>query len=52
MLLRVELDCGFPLTAALTRQAAFELGIAEGAQFNVLVKAPNVHLVARPLFPG
>ena len=52
MLLRVELDCGFPLTAALTRQAAAELGVAEGSQFEVLVKAPNVHLVSRTLFPG
>ena len=52
MLMRVELDCGFPLMAALTRQAASELGVAEGTQFDVLVKAPNVHLVPRTPFPG
>lgn len=45
-LLRVELDCGFPLVARLTRQAAAELGLAPGVAVIALVKAPNVHLIA------
>ncbi|HLP01858.1 MAG TPA: TOBE domain-containing protein, partial [Opitutaceae bacterium] len=46
-LVRVELDCGFPLVARLTRQAAGELELEPGAAVFALVKAPNVHLVAR-----
>ncbi|MFT3829006.1 MAG: molybdenum ABC transporter ATP-binding protein [Opitutaceae bacterium] len=46
-LVRVELDCGFPLVARLTRQAADELGLEPGVAVLALVKAPNVHLVAR-----
>ncbi|HLP07715.1 MAG TPA: molybdenum ABC transporter ATP-binding protein [Opitutaceae bacterium] len=46
-LVRVELDCGFPLVARLTRQAAGELMLEPGAVVLALVKAPNVHLVAR-----
>lgn len=44
---RVELDCGFPLTALLTRQAVAELGIAIGSEVVALIKAPSVHLIAR-----
>jgi molybdate transport system ATP-binding protein len=46
-LLRVELDCGFPLVARLTRQAAAELELVRGARVVALVKAPNVHLLSR-----
>jgi len=45
--LRIELDCGFPLVAVLTRQAAAELGLAVGESLGALVKAPNVHLIPR-----
>jgi len=48
MLWRIELDCGFPLTAVLTRQAASELSLTEGTQVDALVKAPNVHIIPRP----
>ena len=44
---RVEIDCGFPLVALLTRQAAEELELAPGARIGALVKAPHVHLVPR-----
>ena len=44
---RIELDCGFPLVAVLTRQSADELGLAAGGQICALVKAPNVHLIPR-----
>jgi molybdopterin-binding protein len=46
-ILRVELDCGFPLVAVLTRQSAAELGLAVGERIGALVKAPNVHLIPR-----
>ena len=45
--LRIELDCGFPLVAVLTRQSAEELGLAVGGRLAALVKAPNVHLIPR-----
>jgi molybdate transport system ATP-binding protein len=48
-LVRVELDCGFPLTALLTKQACEELALKKGDRVLALVKAPNVHLIAHPL---
>jgi len=45
VLLRVELDCGFPLVARLTRQAAAELRLRAGVGIVALVKAPSVHLL-------
>ena len=45
--LRIELDCGFPLVAVLTRQSADELGLAVGDRLGALVKAPNIHLIPR-----
>ena len=44
---RVELNCGFPLTAALTRQACEEMELKEGATILALIKAPQIHLVPR-----
>jgi len=46
-MLRIQLDCGFPLSALLTRQACEELALREGNSIVALVKAPNVHLVPR-----
>ena len=46
-LVRVELDCGFPLVARLTRQGVEELSLAPGREIVALVKAPGVHLIAR-----
>ena len=44
---RVEVDCGFPLVAILTRQSAVELGLAPGGKTSALIKAPHVHLIPR-----
>lgn len=44
-LLRVELDCGFPLKALLTPQAAAEMKLQPRAAVGVLIKAPHIHLI-------
>jgi molybdate transport system ATP-binding protein len=44
---RIELDCGFPLVALLTKQACAELDLKENDALIALVKAPHVQLVAR-----
>jgi len=44
-LVRVSLDCGFPLTALLTQSACEELGLHAGTPVTALVKAPQVHLI-------
>jgi molybdate transport system ATP-binding protein len=44
-LVRVNLDCGFPLAALLTQPACQELALCEGAHLAALVKAPQVHLI-------
>jgi len=44
-LLRVNLDCGFPVAALLTRPAGEELALQVGMQLTALVKAPQVHLI-------
>jgi molybdate transport system ATP-binding protein len=46
-LVRVTLDCGFPLTALVTRQAQEELGLSEGGQVVAVIKAAAIHLIAR-----
>ena len=55
-LVRVQLDCGFPLTALLTQPACQELALHEGARMNALVKAPQVHMIPfeakQPREPG
>jgi molybdate transport system ATP-binding protein len=44
-LLRVNLNCGFALTALLTKPACEELGLKAGDRLFALVKAPQVHLI-------
>ena len=44
-LMRIDLDCGFPLVALLTRQACEELALQPGVRAVALVKAPHVHLI-------
>jgi molybdate transport system ATP-binding protein len=44
---RIELDCGFTLTALLTRQACEELALQANDQVLALIKATNVHLIPR-----
>jgi molybdate transport system ATP-binding protein len=46
-LVRTVLDCGFPLSALVTRQACRDLGIVEGADLTAFIKTPSVHLIAR-----
>ena len=46
-LVRVGIDCGFPLTALLTRQAGDELALKLEDTVIALVKAPHIHLIAR-----
>lgn len=47
-LLRIGLDCGFPLAAMVTPAAAAELGLVVGASVFALVKASAIHLVPAP----
>jgi molybdate transport system ATP-binding protein len=44
---RIDLDCGFPLMALLTKQACEELALAPGQRLLALIKAPHVHLIPR-----
>jgi len=46
-LIRIELDCGFPLTAVLTKQACAEMDLKGGSAVIALIKAPQIHLVPR-----
>ena len=46
-LARVELDCGFPLSALLTKQACEEMRLNTGDRVYALIKAPNIHLIGR-----
>ncbi len=46
-LVRVNLDCGFPLAALVTRQAVEELGLREGRAVAAWIKAGAVHLICR-----
>jgi len=46
-LVRVDLDCGFPLTALLTPQGAAELNLAGGRHVTAEIKAPRIHLIPR-----
>lgn len=44
---RVTLDCGFPLTALVTRQAREEMALRPGSQLFAAIKATSIHVVAR-----
>jgi len=44
-LVRVRIDCGFPLVAAVTRPAIEELGLRDGLPVAAIVKAPAVHVI-------
>ena len=45
-LARVELDCGFPLVAAITAQSAGDMNLQPGDPVYAVVKATAVHLTA------
>jgi len=44
-LVRIGLDCGFPLTALVTRPACEELNLQIDDRVTALIKAPAIHLV-------
>jgi tungstate transport system ATP-binding protein len=43
--LRVDLDCGFPLRALVTRRAARELALSPGARVAVALAPGSIHLI-------
>ncbi len=47
MLVRVTVDCGFPLAALITRPACEELALGPGQPVTCVVKATSVHLIPR-----
>lgn len=46
-LVRVGIDCGFPLKALVTYQAWEEMGLCDGMEVTALVKAPAIRLIPR-----
>lgn len=44
-LTRVEIDCGFPLIALVTKRSAEELGLKKGKQVFATFKATGVHVI-------
>ena len=46
-LLRIQIDCGFPLMVFITRASAQDLEIEIGKQVSAAFKASAVHLISR-----
>jgi tungstate transport system ATP-binding protein len=46
-LCRVEIDCGFPLVALVTRRSSEELGLEKGRQVYATFKAVSIHVIPR-----
>jgi molybdate transport system ATP-binding protein len=46
---RVTVDCGFPLSALITRPACDELRLTESCTVTAIIKATAVHLVPREI---
>jgi tungstate transport system ATP-binding protein len=44
---RVEIDCGFPLVALVTRKSAEELELKKGRQVYATFKAVSIHVIRR-----
>jgi len=44
---RVTINCGFHLTALITRKSAEEMGLREGMEVVAMVKAVSIHVLAR-----
>jgi tungstate transport system ATP-binding protein len=44
---RIEIDCGFPLVALVTRRSAEEMGLERGKRVHASFKATAVHVVRR-----
>jgi len=51
-IVRIDLDCGFPLMALLTRQACEELALKTGDRVTALIKAPQIHLIPHMMAGG
>ncbi len=46
-LVHVELDCGFPLSALITRSSARDLGLVEDQKVLAVFKASAIHIIPR-----
>ena len=46
-LCRVEIDCGFPLIALVTKRSAVEMGLRRGTPVYGAVKAVSIHVIKR-----
>ncbi len=46
---RITVDCGFSLSALITRPACDELRLTEGSTVTAVVKATAIHLIARQM---
>jgi tungstate transport system ATP-binding protein len=46
-LCRIEIDCGFPLVALVTKRSAEEMGLVKRTQVYATFKAVNVHVIRR-----
>jgi molybdate transport system ATP-binding protein len=46
-IVRVNLDCGFPLRALITNQACQNMALQEHSEVVALIKATAIHLIAR-----
>jgi tungstate transport system ATP-binding protein len=46
-LCRIEIDCGFPLIALVTKRSAEELGLKKGTQVYGTIKAVSIHVIGR-----
>jgi molybdopterin-binding protein len=44
---RVGINCGFPLTALITRRSAEEMGLKEGVRVVAMVKAVSIRVIGR-----
>jgi len=44
---RIEVDCGFPLVALVTRRSAEELGLVKGKRVHAAFKATGVHVIKK-----
>jgi len=46
-LCRVEIDCGFPLVALVTRRSSEEMGLKKGTDVYATFKAVSIHVIRR-----
>jgi molybdopterin-binding protein len=44
---RVTLDCGFPLKALVTKQSCQEMALQQGDEIIAVIKAGAIHVVPR-----